>query len=358
MDQSQPDRGGMTVLSEDPACYEAVLPSLDSWITPTERFFTRSHFSDVPQIDVKSWSLRVDGEVDRPLVVGYDELTALPARSHVVTLECAGNSRSYVTPPAEGIRFGHGAVGNAEWTGVPLHALLSLAGPRPEAVDALFEGADVGEEEEEGLTLQIEYARALPLEKAMAGHTLLAYLMNGQPLTPDHGYPVRLIVPGWYGMASVKWLRRISLLARSYHGFFQDRRYIRVMDGESRPDWEPVTSIQVKSLITRPRHGEVVLQGQFTIEGVAWSGEGAIERLEVSADGGRSWRDAELFGPESSAAWRRWRLPWTASTPGHFILMCRATDSAGNTQPDSIDWNFRGYANNSVHTIAVEVPPA
>jgi len=356
MEQAQIDTVDLSVVSEDPACSETALPALDSWITPTERFYIRSHFSEVPNVDVSSWSLKVDGEVERSLDLSFEDLKSLPARSAVVTLECAGNSRSYVTPPAEGLRFGHGAVGNAEWTGVPLHELLSRAGPKKGAVEALFEGTDAGEEEEEGLTLEIEYARSLPMAKAMSDDTLVAYLMNGEPLEPAHGYPVRLIVPGWYGMASVKWLRRVSLLPRPYQGFFQGRRYVNITDGESRSSWEPVKSVGVKSLITRPRHGEVVRQGEFTVHGVAWSGDGAIEGLELSTDGGRSWREAELFGPESAGAWRRWKFPWTPSTPGHFILMSRAVDSAGNTQPASIPWNFRGYANNSIHTIAVEVP--
>jgi DMSO/TMAO reductase YedYZ molybdopterin-dependent catalytic subunit len=340
MESTHGDADTLSTLSEVPDARETALPALDSWITPTERFYARSHFSEIPDADASTWRLTVDGEVERSLDLSFDELASLPARSMVVTLECAGNSRSYLTPPAEGIGFRHGAVGTAEWTGVPLHELLSRAGPKQGAVEALFEGADSGEEEEEGVKLEIDYARSLPLGKALDPDTLVAYQMNGEPLQPVHGYPLRLIVPGWYGMASVKWLRRITVLASPYEGFFQSRRYVYIPNGEAQPTWEPVTSLKVKSLITRPRHGEVVRRGEFTVEGVAWSG------------------GAEIFGPQAAGAWRRWKSEWRPTTPGHFILMCRAVDSGGNTQPANMPWNFRGYANNSIHSIAVEVPAA
>ena len=342
------------VVSEDPDAREALLPSLNSWTTPTERFYARSHFSDIPQAD-DSWRLTVDGEVEHPLDLALSDLLSMPSRTLAATLECAGNSRLYLSPPAEGIGFLHGAVGNAEWTGVPLRDLLSRAAPKPGAVEALFEGADVGEEEEEGETLEVKFARSLPLEKAMHPDTLVAYRMNGEPLLPVHGSPLRLIVPGWYGMASVKWLRRISLLSEPFQGFFQGRRYVYITSGEAQERWEPVTTLKVKSLITRPRHGEVVRRGPYVVEGAAWSGDGPIARVQVSLDGGDDWRDAELFGPEAPGAWRRWRLRWDASTLGHFVLMSKATDSAGNVQPASVPWNFRGYANNAIHSIAVEV---
>ena len=353
---TQGDFGELSTLSEDPECRETALPALDSWITPTERFYVRNHFSKIPDADASTWRLRVEGEVEMPFDLGYEELSSLPATTVVATLECAGNSRSYLTPPAEGISFRHGAVGNAEWTGVPLRELLSRGGPKQGAVEVLFEGADSGEVEEGGVKLKIDYARSLPLEKALDHDTLVAYQMNGETLQPVHGYPLRLIVPGWYGMASVKWLRRVTVLATPYEGFFQSRRYVYIPNGEAQPNWQPVTSLQVKSLITQPRHGEVMRPGEFTVQGVAWSEGGEITRIELSADGGRSWQEADLFGPKAAGAWRRWKAEWHATTPGHFILMCRAVDSRGNTQPASMPWNFRGYANNSIHSIAVEVP--
>ena len=347
---------GLTTVAEDPPGKETPLPALDTWITPTELFYVRSHFSGVPDVDSSTHSLEIGGAVDAPFSIGYDELLALPGKEIVVTMECAGNSRSYVTPPAEGIGFHHGAVGTASWKGVPLSVLLQKAGVRETAIEVLFEGADSGEEEEEGQTIRLSYGRSLPLEDALSDDTIVAYEMNGAPLSPAHGYPVRLIVPDWYGMASVKWLKRIEVLEEPYTGFFQKRRYVLINEGEAEHvSWEPLSTLRVKSLTTHPRHGEVVPAGQYTVRGVAWSGEGDVVRVEASTDGGRAWRDARLVGSSAPAAWRRWELPWSVSKPGHFIVMARATDSAGNTQPTGIPWNFRGYGNNGIHTIAVEV---
>ena len=203
----------------------------------------------------------------------------------------------------------------------------------------------------------MEYARSLPLEKALDPGTVVAYEMNGEPLEPRHGYPLRLIVPGWYAMASVKWLKGIQAVAEPFEGFFQKRRYVYIGEGETgQGSLEPVSTLRVKSIVTRPRHGEVVQAGTYTVRGFAWSGEGEIAGVEVSTSGGRNWERAELEGASTPGAWRQWSFQWRVSRPGHFILMPRATDSAGNTQPDRIPWNFRGYANNSIHTLAVEVP--
>ena len=228
------------------------------------------------------------------------------------------------------------------------------------ATEVLFQGSDVGEEEEEeeGESLQVRFARSLPLEVALHPDTILAYRMNGELLRPSHGYPVRLIAPGWYAMASVKWLTRIEVLERPFQGFFQNRRYVFINEGETeRASWQPVTALRVKSLINRPRHGEVVQSGVYTIKGKAWSGDGEISSVHASVNGGRDWQEAGLVGPTATGAWRQWELPWSVSKPGHYVLMARATDSGGNTQPASVEWNFRGYANNGIHTIAVEVPP-
>ena len=224
------------------------------------------------------------------------------------------------------------------------------------AVEVLAAGADVGEEEEEGATLEIGYERSLPLDEAMGPGVLLAYMMNGEALTPAHGGPVRLIVPGWYGMASVKWLERIEVLSEPFGGFFQERRYVFIRGGAARASWEAVSRLAVKSIITRPRHGEVVPPGEYVIEGKAWTGDGEVARVEVSCDAGETWADARLGAESAPGAWRTWEYRWDASSAGHFILKARATDTAGRVQPDATPWNFRGYANNGIHAIAVEVP--
>lgn len=344
-------------LSDDPLCRESTLSSLDTWITPTERFYIRNHFSDVPKLDRATWHLVVDGEVRHPLTLNFDDILTLPSHELVMTMECAGNSRSYVTPPAEGLAFRHGAVSTGRWKGVPVNTLLEQAGLKDTAAEVVFEGADHGQEEEDGIAFDLNYRRSLPLEKARHPDTLLAYEMNGEELTTDHGFPLRLVVPRWYGMASVKWLTRINVLAQPFDGFFQQRRYVMINEGpEDTPEREPVTGLKVKSLIANPRHGEVVQPGPSTIRGFAWSGDGEVTRVEVSSDGGSNWQDAALLAESVPNAWRQWEFVWEASQPGHFIFMARATDSKGNTQPNNIPWNFRGYANHAIHTIAVEVP--
>lgn len=344
-------------VSADPVCKESTLSALDTWVTPTERYFVRHHFSAVPQVDRATWRLAIDGEVQRPLTLSFAEILALPSKDLVVTMECAGNSRSYVTPPAEGLAFRHGAVSTARWKGVPLSAVLEQAGLKESAMEVMFEGADAGREEEDGVVVDLNYRRSLPLEKVWHPDTVLAYEMNGQALTAEHGFPLRLLVPRWYGMASVKWLTRIHVQDRPFEGFFQKRRYVMIKQGpENALEREPVTTLQVKSLITSPRHGEVIQPGAYPIRGFAWSGAGEINRVEVSTNGGLSWQQATLVGESAPNAWRQWEFRWQTPSPGHFIFMVRATDVMGNTQPPAIAWNFRGYANNALHTIAIEVP--
>ena len=349
----------LATISDDPSVKESLITALDTPITPTERFYVRNHFTEVPQIDETTWRLKVDGMVSQPLELTFDEILEMPSRESVVTLECAGNSRSYLTPPAEGIGFGHGAVSTARWKGAPLADVLAQAGASADAVEAVFHGADTGEEEEDGVVYSTElpYQRSLPLATAMRPELLLAYEMNGEPLTDDHGFPLRLLVPRWYGMASVKWLTRIEVTDKPFQGFFQKRRYVFIDEGvEDEPARKPVTTLKVKSIITSPRHGEVIQPGDFLIQGFAWSGEGDVTAVEVTTDGGRTWSEATMLGDSNADAWRSWQFPWTATEPGHFIFMARATDSTGSRQPKRVPWNFRGYANNAIHTLAVEVP--
>ncbi len=353
------DSPSLTTISEDPLVRESIVTSLDNRITPTDRFYIRNHFTEVPEIDAEKWRLTVEGLVSQPLNLGFDDLKALAARESVVTLECAGNSRSYLTPPAEGIGFMHGAVSTARWKGVPLAAVLEQAGIADIALEVVFHGADTGEEEEDGVVYSTElpYSRSLSVAAATRPEILLAYEMNGEPLTPDHGFPVRLLVPRWYGMASVKWLTRIEVVDTPFEGFFQKRRYVFIDEGvEEGTARKPVTTLKVKSVITSPRHGEVVQPGPFVIRGFAWSGEGDVTTVEVTTDGGNNWAQATLLGDPDPNAWRAWEFPWRATDAGHFIFMARATDSTGNCQPARVPWNFRGYANNGIHTLAVEVP--
>jgi DMSO/TMAO reductase YedYZ molybdopterin-dependent catalytic subunit len=275
-------------------------------------------------------------------------------------MECAGNSRSSVYPPAEGLRWRHGALGTARWTGVSLSDVLARADVRPGAIEAVFEGADRGREAE--VPQELSYAMSVPVVKAEHPDTLLAFEMNGQPLTPAHGFPVRAIVPDWYGMASVKWVTRISLIDHSFRGYYRTHPYTFIHEGDD-PNVlrKPVTSLQVKSVITSPPEGATVGTGRLIVRGVAWSGEAAIARVELAlglpddAGGVAPWRPATISGPVEPHAWVRWEAPVDLDRPGYFVLRTRATDERGNRQPMRADWNFRGVANNSIHAVPLIV---
>jgi DMSO/TMAO reductase YedYZ molybdopterin-dependent catalytic subunit len=350
----------LNVRSQDPLCASASLSYLDDELTPTRHFFIRNHFA-IPRLDPSSWALSVWGEVERPFMLRYKDLKGLPSKEVVCLLECAGNSRSTMQPPAEGVPWDHGAVGTARWRGVPVAAVLEQASLRPKSTNVLFEGADFGKERTApGVLAPTEgsYAMSLPLEKALHPDTVLAYEMNGESLSAEHGYPVRLLVPGWYGMASVKWLVNIRVLNQPFRGFHENDYYVFVAEGErDTPIGQRVTTIRVKSLITWPGRGGLIPTGTHRIRGVAWSGQGAISQVEVSTDNGRSWHQAALQEPQSPYAWQRWEYQWEVRKPGYYLIRARATDDKGNTQPLQAPWNFRGYAVNSTHTVPVTVRP-
>ncbi|MCI4335294.1 MAG: sulfite oxidase [Thermoplasmata archaeon] len=349
----------LDVISRMPACAETPLGALDSAITPNERFFVRNHFA-VPTVDRATWRLALSGEVRRPLDLSVEALRELPSRTVIATMECAGNSRRAVYPPAEGVQWNHGAVGTAEWEGVPLRELLERAGPLASAREVVLEGADRGREP--GVEAELAYAMSLPLEKAMDADTLIATRMNGDPLSAQHGAPARAIVPGWYGMASVKWLTRIQVSSAPFLGHYRTKSYVFVPEGpDSSSPTVPVTRLRVKSLITWPTEGTLLPRGSYTIRGVAWSGEGPIERVELTTRAARSdrergaWIAARLLENTSPHAWVRWECPVELRAAGHYVLRSRAIDRAGHTQPAQALWNFRGVATNSVHAVRITV---
>ncbi|MGI0131082.1 MAG: sulfite oxidase, partial [Thermoplasmata archaeon] len=350
---------GLRVVTRDPVCAETPLTELDTWITPTERFFVRSHLP-VPQLDAAAWRLSVVGEVDRGLELSLEDLRREPPRTVVTTMECAGNGRSSVYPPAEGVRWAQGALGTALWTGVSLWDVVKRAGIRPAAIEAVFEGADHGHEP--GVPEELAYAMSVPIGKAEHPDTLLATEMNGEPLSPSHGFPVRVIVPGWYGMASVKWVTRVSLIDHSFRGYYRTQPYTFIHEGDDPKILrKPVTSLQVKSVITWPAEGASVRPGPLLVQGAAWSGGGVVRRVEVAvgmpadAGGDAPWRAATIVGPLTPHAWVRWELPIEFDRPGYFVLRSRATDERGDTQPLRAEWNFRGVANNSMHAVPLIV---
>jgi DMSO/TMAO reductase YedYZ molybdopterin-dependent catalytic subunit/rhodanese-related sulfurtransferase/glyoxylase-like metal-dependent hydrolase (beta-lactamase superfamily II) len=342
---------GMVVHRSDPLNCETSLPALiGGVIMPNARFYVRNHFR-APTLDASTWRLEVSGMVERPLTLGLRELTRMPSESRVVTLECAGNGRFSLNPPVDGEPWRLGAVSTAEWTGVPLTEVLDRAGIVPGAREAVFRGADRGAVQ--GHAGAACFERSLPLGTARESQALLAYAMNGEPLPLQHGYPVRLVVPSWYGVASVKWLTAIELADRPFDGYFQTTKYWYQTDGTAR---EPVTLQQVRALITDPRDGEELSPGEITVRGVAWSGAAPIARVEVSINEA-SWQEARLIGDRHRHSWQWWELLTTLAQPGKNSIRARATDLAGRTQPSQPQWNRHGYGNNSIQEMLVHVPP-
>ncbi len=337
---------GLIIRQKDPKNLETPFYEIHSFLTPTELFYIRNHFP-VPELDPGSYQLCVDGAVRNPLRLSYQELRSMPSETRIAVLECAGNSRAFLVPKVEGVQWELGAVGNAEWTGVPLSVLLERAGIEEDACEVVLEGADHGMPKEPPLPPgPISYARSLPRTKAMQPEVLIAYKMNGRDLTPDHGYPVRAIVPGHYGMASVKWLTRIHTLRTPFQGYWQTSDYAYWDYLDATPVRRPLGEIKLKCEIARPRVYETLPTNQiYTVSGTAWAGETEVSEIAVSTDGGQSWTKAEFLDPVQQNAWRRWKFDWlTPKQSGKHTLLARAKGSNGGIQPEQHDRSYGSYA--------------
>lgn len=326
------------IVSRDPLNAELRLDRQEGVITPAGRHYVRSHFSFPSPRE----TVEVRGAIRTSRSIHLDALRALPARTATVTLECAGNGRAFLEPPAPGEQWRLGAVSTATWTGVALRSILEPAGLSAGVVEILFRGADSGEPAGQGRNITFE--RSLPIERALAADVLVAYAMNGEPIPTEHGAPIRLVVPTWYGMASVKWLVEIVAIEEPFRGFYQADRYV-VGD-------QPLRAIRPRAVITAPldpvRAGAAV-----TVRGYAWSGQAPVTRVELSIDGGATWRDTVLGPLSSPAAWREWTLDWTPSSGTH-TLLARATDGSGDAQPLTQRRNALGYENNAAQPVRVD----
>lgn len=340
----------LVVVKWEPFNAEAPIAALGDVCTPVWNFYVRSNFA-TPDIEPARWRLSVAGAVEYPLELSLEMLRALPAHSLPVTLECAGNDRLGFSPLPQGEPWSSGAVSTATWRGASLESVLRQARLNPAVVEVLFEGADHGKVE--GKDDIISFARSLPSEKALEPDTLLVYEMNGLPLPREHGGPVRLIVPDWYGVASVKWLARITALKQPFTGHFQTDRY--VLDRPGNPVREPLQTMRVKSLITSHVTGDTLQPGHHLITGMAWSGDAPVTRVEISVGGDGDWQPARLLGDPQPHTWRQWEWEWEVTRPGRHVLRTRATDEHGHTQPDLAEWNRLGYANNSIQLKVVEI---
>jgi DMSO/TMAO reductase YedYZ molybdopterin-dependent catalytic subunit len=322
-------------------------------ITPPGLHYVLVHY-DVPYVDATSWSLAVGGQVARPISLDLDRLRSYPAVSIPVTMECAGNGRAHLEPRPVSQPWLEGAVGTAVWTGARLADVLADAEPRDGAVDVVLGGADHGVER----GVEQDYARGLSLVEALRPDVLLAYEMNGQPLPPQHGFPLRAVVPGWYGMTSVKWLSTITVTDAPYDGFQNAVAYRYKQDFDDSGD--PVSRIAVRALMIPPGFPDfgsrrrIVDAGRVELTGRSWSGHGAVSKVEISCDGGESWTGAVLEPALGTYAWARWTATWDAS-PGEHELCVRATDATGETQPLAPAWNAQGMANNGVQRVGVHV---
>ena len=356
MDENPLTRDGLIVRSEEPLNLEMPFARLDGLITPNESFYVRCHFP-IPQIRASEWRLKVEGTVRDALELDYEELRGMESRTISATLECAGNNRIFLEPKVKGVQWALGAVGNASWTGVPLSALLQRAGVDPDASEVILEGADEGEVDKSPQpTGNISFARSIPLSKAV-DDVLLAYQMNGEPLSATHGFPVRAIVPGWYAMASIKWLRRIVLSATPFNGYYQSLDYTYCERRDGFATLTPISEQQIKAEIARPQDGETVpAESVVRVQGAAWSGGAHVTTVQISVDAGVTWHAAQLAGEPVENAWRLWQYDGrTPAARGRQTIMARATDSRGRSQPFDRDPDRGSYMINHILPIEVEV---
>jgi DMSO/TMAO reductase YedYZ molybdopterin-dependent catalytic subunit len=353
-DNLEQSRAALIMIHAMPFNAEAPPEALHGDITPTDFHYVRSNFA-LPEHD---GTFEIGGAVANPITVTLDDLQALPPVERAVTLECAGNGRLAMRPLPTGEPWGDYAVSTARWTGARLHEVLARAEPTAEGVEVLFRGADHGPYHLSAILhdtdqRELTFERALPLELATdpAAEILIAYEMNGEPLRADHGAPFRLLVPHWYAVASVKWLKRIDVVTEPFAGEFQTGHYI--YEWPDKPH-ERVTLMRVRARITDPAPEAVIPAGTYTVRGKAWSGTGPITDVHVSLTGEGDWYPAKVEPPKGPHQWQDWSFEWDAGI-GRTTLRARATDAAGNVQPDLPPWNRLGYGNNAVEVIYVDV---
>jgi DMSO/TMAO reductase YedYZ molybdopterin-dependent catalytic subunit len=322
-------------------------------VTPVGLHYLLIHY-DIPMIDAARWRLSVEGRVNRPIELSLEDLRAMPSVTRAVTMECAGNGRALLEPRPLSQPWLTEAVGTGRWTGVALPDLLSRAGLAPDAVEVLFTGADHGVEAD----VEQTYQRSIPVSAAVDHDVLLAYALNDAPLPPQHGFPLRLIVPGWYGMTNVKWLTTITAVDTPFDGHQQAVSYrLRQRDDEQ---GEPLTRILPRALMVPPGIPDFLTRvryltaGDHQLVGRAWSGVAPVTAVAVSSDGGNTWRQARVHPPSASGVWQSWSYAWHAE-PGSYELCCRAVDATGTPQPTHPEWNLGGYANNAIQRIPVRV---
>lgn len=357
-----PGKKPLKLLTERPYNLETPLQYFKEDLTPNDVFFVRWHLSQLPQaVDEDSFRLRVYGDVARPLALSmYDLRTKFPAHKVVALCQCAGNARSCFRPRVAGAQWVNGGMGNAEWTGVKLKDILSAAGASPRARFVAFNGLD-----EPPLATVPDFEKSLELEHAMDGEVMIAYEMNGAPLPLLNGYPLKLVVPGWYATYWVGMLSEIRVQADSFKGFWMAKAYMvpkGVSNGDERPDslardMEPISRMDVRSIFVAPEPGTALpVGGTYEVEGLAFDGGDSITKVEVSTDRGQTWHEARLGPFLGRYSWRRWHWSFRAARPGRAELLVRATNAAGDTQPWR-QWNRSGYMRNEIESLQLRIVP-
>jgi DMSO/TMAO reductase YedYZ molybdopterin-dependent catalytic subunit len=345
----------LIVRSRRPLNLESPTAALDERLTPNDEFFVRSHFG-APAVDLIPWEVEVVGLVSRPLRLTMEALGRFEPATKLAVLQCAGNGRGLYRPRVPGVPWERGAVGQAEWSGVRLAELLERAGIREGAAHLHFHGGDAPPSPKTPA-----FVRSIPIDQAREPSTILALRMNGEPLPTVHGGPIRLVVPGWAGNNWIKWVRRIVVTRDEAPGFYMQTAYrmARTPAPPGAPSGsvpaDPVTWMNVKSLITAPGRGDVFPAGALEVRGVAWTGRGHVTKVEVRIGTDERWLEATISGDPEPGAWRQWRLSWKPPQPGRYAISARATDSTGEVQPEAPPWNKSGYFWNGYDTVEVKV---
>ena len=344
----------LIIRSIRPPDFETPVALLNTFITPNEAFYVRSHMP-IPQVDAAAWALKVGGEVNSPFSLSVDEIKKLPAVTITMTLECAGNGRAFFQPAVAGIQWEKGAVSTARFTGARMSDVLKKAGVKTAGINVEMHAAD------RPPGTMPAFVRQVPMAKAMHPDTIVAYDMNGEPIPLVHGAPLRAIIPGWEGAYSVKWLNALNVLAKDSDSFWVATGYRyptrRVAPGAAvdAKDMAPLTGLVVKSLITTPANGASQGVGKVMVGGFAWAGEDDIKAVDVSIDNGATWRPARLTGEQARYAWRAFAFEFNAPRPESYLILSRATDAKGNMQPAVSQWNPSGYLWNQYDSIRIEV---
>ncbi|MCM3601921.1 sulfite oxidase [Robertmurraya korlensis] len=336
-----------------PENQESPISFLDNDTISSRLFYRRNHFS-YPSLSSSSYWFPVSGHVKKPLFFSLQQLTYLPSKQVKAVLECSGNKRSFFEPKVFGEQWEKGAMSQGIWKGVPLKNVLDLAGIKESALEVVVEGYDYGERKDNNQL--VSYTRSLPLEKALHPDTIIAYEYNGKPIPFKHGFPLRLIVPQWYAMASVKWLKQIIVTDSPFTGPFQTVDYVYYPYKESNKEAVPVTNLHVNSTIQHPIDRDILQTGAHTIRGIAWTGQGYIKKVEISTDNGESWNEANIETIDHTGySWSTWYYHWRAEQKGEYTIMSRATDSNKRVQPKKPFWNRKGYGYHAIDKVRVKL---